>query len=343
MPTPRTNMNGSGAALRRHLRRLAAALCGVALLGCGAQKGAPKAVPGSLGTASPAAHCSAALGRGLDLVVLGSGGPRSEGRAASSYLVGVEGKPRFLVDVGPGTFARLGDSRLPTEQIDTMLLTHLHIDHVGDLAALVKSRDLSGDTPLTMAIFGPSGRGVYPATSVFVDRLFGSAGAYAYLPSFRNELRLATTDVVTDLAAAPRTLVEREGVRVSSVAVDHAEVPALAYRIDFGEHSLVISGDLASKHSRIIELAKEADVLVYHAAVLDPPGSPEKLYDLHTAPARIGEVAQAANVGIVVLSHLPNAVAKQETQVLRSVAATFDGEVRMAVDCMHIAVGEEHR
>src|SRR5690606_16143176 len=65
------------------------------------------------------------------------------------------------------------------------------------------------------------------------------------------------------------------------------------------------------------------------------------LYELHTAPARIGEVAQAANVGRVVLSHLPNVVAKQETQVLRSVASTFDGEVRMAVDCMRIAVGDE--
>jgi ribonuclease BN (tRNA processing enzyme) len=334
-------MNERGAVLRGHLRRIAAALCGAALLGCGAQKGPPATVPSSSGTTSPAARCSAVLGRGLDLVVLGSGGPRSEGRAASSYLIGVEGEARLLVDVGPGMFARLGESRLPTEQIDTVLLTHLHIDHVGDLAALVKSRDLSGDAPVTLTVFGPSGRGVYPATSVFVDRLFGSAGAYAYLPSFRNELRLATTDVVTDLDAAPRTLVEREGVRVSSVTVDHADVPALAYRIDFGEHSVVISGDLASKHSRIIELAKDADVLVYDAAVLDPPGSPEKLYELHTAPARIGEVAKAANVGMVLLSHVPDIVAKQETQVLRSVASTFDGNVRMAVDCMQIAVGEE--
>jgi ribonuclease BN (tRNA processing enzyme) len=135
-------------------------------------------------------------------------------------------------------------------------------------------------------------------------------------------------------------LVEREDVRVSSVAVDHGGVPTLAYRIDFGEQSVVISGDLASKHSHIIELAKDADVLVYDAAVLDPPGSPERLYDLHTAPARIGEVAHAANVGMVVLSHVPATVAEHASQVLRSVAVAFKGDVRMAIDCMHIAVGE---
>jgi ribonuclease BN (tRNA processing enzyme) len=335
-----TRVNERGPVLGLHLRALAGALCGAALFGCGAHQRAPSAAPSSVGSIASPVRCAEALGGGLDLVVLGSGGPRSEGRAASSYLVGIAGKPRFLIDVGPGMFARLGESQLVTDQLDTVLLTHLHIDHVGDLAALVKSRDLSGDQPLAMAIFGPSGRGVYPATSVFVDRLFGSAGAYAYLPGFRNELRLTTTDVVTDLDAAPRTLVERDSVRVSSVAVDHADVPALAYRIDFGEHSVVISGDLASKQSGIIALAQDADVLVYDAAVLDPPGSPEKLYDLHTAPARIGEVAQAANVGMVVLSHLPSMVAKHETQVRRSVTSTFEGDVRMAVDCMHIAVGE---
>jgi hypothetical protein len=36
----------------------------------------------------------------LELVVLGSGGPRPFGRASASYIVMVDGKPRILLDAG---------------------------------------------------------------------------------------------------------------------------------------------------------------------------------------------------------------------------------------------------
>ena len=45
----------------------------------------------------------------LEVVVLGSGGPRPFGRGGSSYIVEVEGTPRILVDAGPGAFIRIGE------------------------------------------------------------------------------------------------------------------------------------------------------------------------------------------------------------------------------------------
>jgi len=42
----------------------------------------------------------------LEVLVLGSGGPRAFGRAATSYIVLVDGVPRILVDAGPGAFPR---------------------------------------------------------------------------------------------------------------------------------------------------------------------------------------------------------------------------------------------
>src|SRR5579864_9355007 len=71
----------------------------------------------------------------LEVVVLGSGGPRAFGRAGSSYILVVEGRPRILVDAGPGAFLRIGELDLDLGSVDTVLLTHLHIDHSGDLAA----------------------------------------------------------------------------------------------------------------------------------------------------------------------------------------------------------------
>src|SRR5471030_2274002 len=74
----------------------------------------------------------------LEVVVLGSGGPGATGRAGSSYLVLLDGVPRILVDAGPGSFARLGEAKMSLSRTDIVLLTHLHIDHVGD--CLVCSR-----------------------------------------------------------------------------------------------------------------------------------------------------------------------------------------------------------
>jgi ribonuclease BN (tRNA processing enzyme) len=115
----------------------------------------------------------------LEVVVLGSGGPRAFGRAGSSYIVVVEGTPRFLVDAGPGAFLRIGELDLSLEKVDTVLLTHLHIDHGGGLPAFFNARALTSDGPIVYRIFGPDGAGLFPKTSRFVDLLVGAHGAFA--------------------------------------------------------------------------------------------------------------------------------------------------------------------
>ena len=81
----------------------------------------------------------------LEVVVLGSGGPRAFGGAGSSYMVLVGGRPRILLDAGPGAFLRIGELDLDLDKVDTVLLTHLHIDHSGDLAAFFNARALTSD------------------------------------------------------------------------------------------------------------------------------------------------------------------------------------------------------
>jgi len=75
----------------------------------------------------------------LEVIVLGSGGPRPFGRAATSLIVLLDGTPRILMDAGPGAFFRIGELNLDLQNVDTVLLTHLHIDHSGDFRATVPS------------------------------------------------------------------------------------------------------------------------------------------------------------------------------------------------------------
>lgn len=112
----------------------------------------------------------------LELIVLGSGGPRSFGRASTSYLILVEGVPRVLVDAGPGAFQAVGKLGLNLDRVDIVLLTHLHIDHSADLPSIFLDRSLTSDIPIRFRVFGPEGSGLFPSASQFVHLLFEHKG-----------------------------------------------------------------------------------------------------------------------------------------------------------------------
>ena len=108
--------------------------------------------------------------------------------------------PRILVDAGPGAFLRIGELGIDLEKVDTVLLTHLHIDHSGDLPAFFNARALTSDGPITYRVFGPDGAGLFAKTSRFVNLLVGEDGAFAYQKTFG----APETFVVKDLAISLR-------------------------------------------------------------------------------------------------------------------------------------------
>src|SRR5579859_785839 len=137
-----------------------------------------------------AACIAAPVAPPLELVVLGSGGPGATGRAGAGYLVLVDGVARILVDAGPGTFVRLGEAKQSLAKTDIVLLTHLHIDHTGELPGLFKASAISSSEPVHLQVFGPTGHhgegdeASFPSTRRFIDLLFGPDGAYSYLRDF---------------------------------------------------------------------------------------------------------------------------------------------------------------
>src|SRR5271169_2225222 len=103
---PRARRRRESRVVHLRMRLLLLAAASIASIGCAhAEASSPPS------TAPPPAVCapSAALSSAFELAVLGSGGPVSSGRAASGYVVFIDGVPRALVDVGPGAFERLGE------------------------------------------------------------------------------------------------------------------------------------------------------------------------------------------------------------------------------------------
>jgi ribonuclease BN (tRNA processing enzyme) len=253
----------------------------------------------------------------------------------------VEGKPRILVDAGPGAFLRIGELNLDLESVDTILLTHLHIDHSADLAAFFNARALTSDGPIVYRVFGPDEAGLFPKTSRFVDLLVGDRGAFEYQKTFGARETFTVRDLAISLDSARTKIVDEDGLVVEEIATHHGDCPSVAYRISYKSAVVVFSGDMdASALPNLVRLAKDADLLIFNCAVLDPPASPSQLYDLHTPPKKIGEAARASEVKSLLLSHLAPDVEAQEAAVRKSIRASYAGPVAFASDKLRVPVGK---
>jgi ribonuclease BN (tRNA processing enzyme) len=281
----------------------------------------------------------------IELLVLGSGGPGATGRAASSYLVFIDGIPRILADAGPGSFARLGEAQVSLAHTDIVLLTHLHIDHAGELPGLFKARVVSTSGPVVFDVWGPEGspggpQGAYfPSTRLFLQLLFGPKGAFAYLSDFSAPMTIHAHDVAVsaDPNRSPRRIYTQGDLVISAIAGHHGDAPAVIYRIDHAGKSITFSGDIdAAGLPALRRIAQGTDLLVFNCVVLDPPGSPAVLYTLHTPPNAIGQVARDAGAHALLLSHLSPATDEMRDAVLASIRKSYRGSVTSAKDGMRL-------
>ena len=289
---------------------------------------------------SSAAVCAQATPPSLELLVLGSGGPGAAGRAASSYLVLVDGTPRILVDAGAGSFVRLGEAQASLADVGLVLLTHLHIDHTGELPGLFKARAVSSAAPIAFDVWGPAGspgggqNAYFPGTRELMQLLFGPKGAYAYLRDFAAPMTIHAHDIQTSTAnVGARQLFKQADVSITAIAGHHGDAPAVIYRIDHAGKSVTFSGDIdAAGLPALRHIAHATDLLVFNSVVRDPPGSPAVLYTLHTPPSSIGKLAQDAGVRALLLSHISPAIEDNRDAVLQSIRRNYLGAVTFAQD-----------
>ena len=121
----------------------------------------------------------------VTLQVLGSGGPiADDARASTSYLLWVNGRSRFMVDAGGGSFLRFGEAGARFEDLDHIAISHLHTDHSTDLVALLKSGYFSNRNR-DLSVSGPAGGGAYPGIQKYFEKLLDAdTGPYAYLAGY---------------------------------------------------------------------------------------------------------------------------------------------------------------
>ncbi|WP_299234983.1 MBL fold metallo-hydrolase [Natronomonas sp.] len=210
----------------------------------------------------------------------------------------------LLVDCGSGVLHGLASSTVGYEGIETVLLTHHHLDHVSDLMALLKARWLAGETDIE--IVGPEG------TEALVDGLFA---AHEYMDG---RLDLSVREIGPGEHAVG-------GYGIDAVETVHS-MYCLAYRFETDDAVFTFSADTEAIAS-VADLAEGSAVLAHDCSF--PDGID---VDNHPTPSQLGAVLSGCDVGRVYLTHLYPHTDGRHEEMTDSVEKRFDGDVRVARD-----------
>jgi len=253
-------------------------------------------------------------------VVCGSRAPINDPARAEACILVQAGKDIYIFDTGGGSIANLNNWNTPWDRVKSIFYTHLHSDHLFDIADFHQATWINGGRESKQKVYGPEG------VQMLTD---GIELAYTKDYFFRNEhhgdtvapLDLAGFDTHTVNLDNP-ILIDDGDLKITAYSVSHDPVdPALGYRIDYKGRSISISGDTIYDEN-LVNNSKNVDVLFHESMSLDLVNLINKnaertgntlaakvtidIQDYHTPIPEIVLAAQEANVGhLVFYHHLP--------------------------------------
>jgi ribonuclease BN (tRNA processing enzyme) len=296
---------------------------------------------GAAAFAAPALLAQTAKPR-TRIVFLGTkGGPRvGVGPSNPANLVMVNETP-FVIDCGMGVSHQLVTAGVPLEQVKYILISHHHSDHNLEYGNLVYNAWAAGlSTPIHS--FGP--KGIEEMTRIYWE-----------LNKFDVETRIADEGrpdprpllIASDITG-DGVVLQTPDVKVTAFRTPHPPiVDNFAYKFETPDGTIVFSSD-TNYNPKLAEFAKGADVLVHEAIYLPwvdrlvtrvKNGATLKkhLLDSHTAAEDVGRIAEAANVKVLVMSHLvPGEPDVTDEQWSSEARKHFNGRIIVARDLMEL-------
>ena len=164
----------------------------------------------------------------LTAVVCGSRAPINDPARAEACILVQAGKDIFIFDTGGGSIANLNNWNTPWNRVKAIFYTHLHSDHIFDIADFHQATWINGGRNSKQKVFGPEG------VQMLTD---GIELAYTKDYFFRNEhhgdlvapLDIAGFDTHTVDLGSP-VLVDDGDLKITAYSVSHDPVdPALGY------------------------------------------------------------------------------------------------------------------
>lgn len=268
----------------------------------------------------------------LDVLFLGTSGSMPTAQRNASATLVRRGGERLLFDCAEGTQRQLLRSGVGLIELREIFITHFHADHYLGLPGMLKTFALRGrEVPLE--IYGPPG---LKALFAVLKRIFGKLTYPVTLTELRagdvlerGDYNLVAFPVTHGVSSIGYALVEhpRPG-RFDVEAADALGVPSGPERgaLQHGDsitlpdgrtvtpdavlgparagRKLVLTGD-TTPAAAVLEIAHAADLLVHEATFAEE--EEDRARDtLHSTAREAAELAHAADVQMLALTHLSN-------------------------------------
>ncbi len=317
------------------------------------------AVLAMAGNASAASASASGACVDFRWITLGTaGGPAATpDRGEPSNLL-IFGDHRILVDAGDGTAGQLAKIGVDLGSVEAVFISHLHLDHTGGLGAVIGLRWMN-QYPGRLHIIGP------PGTREMINGLVASMAPSAKIGIGVGPAMMPPAQSVEVTELRGGTDMDFGELHVSAVRNTHYGVESspsadamqsLSYRFAQGPRAIVYTGDtgpssavegLARHADLLVAEVIEADALLSNLAKTRKEVSPAMLAALrthftthHLTPDALGELAQAAGVSHLMVTHLAIAgsTAQSQDRVKLQILNRFHGPVDVAHDLQGITV-----
>ncbi|EGQ43982.1 MAG: metal-dependent hydrolase, beta-lactamase superfamily III [Candidatus Nanosalina sp. J07AB43] len=220
-----------------------------------------------------------------------------------------------MIDTGTGSTRNLKKSGYSVDELDAVVNTHRHPDHISDLVPIIQDkvvRSFSQEEP-DLKLFGPEGYLEYLKDRMSHEMVESPSS----ISEFGFELGVNEIQKVQEML---------QGVEMSSVEAVHGPdgFECLSLRFEARGKSVVFTGD-TDYNSRLEEFAEDADILVTDCSC--PAG---ESVEGHMNSRECARLASRAEVSHLVLSHLyPKA---QQSDLQSEASEVFSGEITVAED-----------
>ncbi|MED1470261.1 MBL fold metallo-hydrolase [Bacillus salipaludis] len=236
----------------------------------------------------------------MELIVIGHwGGYPKKNAASSGYLLEHDGF-HLLIDCGSGVLAKL-QNKLEPEELDAVLISHYHPDHIADIGVLQHARLIQG----------------------FLGKEIPTLPIYGHHFDQHEFSKLTYKEITKGIAYDPNGVLTVGPFQVSFLKTSHP-VPCYAMRIEADGKVLVYTADSSFKEE-FIAFSKEADLLLCECNLY---GNQNGKSAGHMTSIEAGKFAKEAAVKQLILTHLPHY--GNLSDLVHEASAEFTGIIRLA-------------
>jgi len=286
----------------------------------------------------------------MRVIACGTGMPTARpSQAAACFLVELGNGDKFLMDIGAGSAERIAALQIPYNFLDKIFLSHLHLDHFGDLAAIFVGGALSGrQKPLR--IWGPSGAKPEYGTKNALDALrkmvnWDISGRQGLVDERGYHFEVKEFDY----KGVNQVIYKENGVTIRSWPAIHSLDGPVSFSLEWNGLKFVFGGD-TYPNKWFVKYAKNADLAIHEAFV----GVPELIKkfkftpqsalvvgtQIHTAPPAFGKVMSEIKPRMAVAYHFFKDF-DTTARINDGIRRTYDGPLSLAQDFMTWNVTKE--